>query len=207
MAGQGGGLGGPGRGSRQGRWGCRPSPSPAMPPRPPRPPGEAAAATPGAAAAESGGPYYRARTVRDQGCNVKQWVVSRQPMRGKRPRCGRCREAIEDGTFRCTPKNQTQGCYVHPDCLPALDDELQLHQGADTTEEEVRNLRAAIVAPTIQDPALRIDRHRGNQPLRFDPVQGAMALQGRAWSRSTGSSAISRTAPGEAASGSRRKAS
>ena len=37
-------------------------------------------------------------------------------------------------------------------------------------------------------PAMRIDRYRGSQPLRFNPVQGAMALP-PAWSRSTASNA------------------
>ncbi len=33
------------------------------------------------------------------------------------------------------------------------------------------------MSATAECPQLRVDRHRGSQPLRLDPVQGAMALQ------------------------------
>ena len=43
-------------------------------------------------------------------------------------------------------------------------------------------------------PAMRLDRNRGSQPLRLNPVQGPVALHSPAWSRSTASSATKRVA-------------
>ena len=51
------------------------------------------------------------------------------------------------------------------------------------TDEGKAALKAYGIAPPDLGegrdlPAMRLDRHRGSQPLRLDPVQGAMALQG-----------------------------
>ncbi len=116
-----------------------------------------------------------ARARRDAGARVKQWVLTRQPNRGKRPRCARCREAIDDGGYRCTPKNQTSGCYVHPECLPTLGDQLQLHQGADVSAAEVLELARSLRAPPLPDPALPIAE---SPPAVPAPPQAAPAVGG-----------------------------
>ena len=52
--------------------------------------------------------------------------------------------------------------------------------------------RAAKPVGDRRMPAMRIERHGRGQPLRRNALQGPVALQGTAWSRSSGSNATDR---------------
>ena len=77
------------------------------------------------------------------------------------------REALDASRLRRRP--------YRAGAVPAVDDRLD-HRARPRAAARLRD-RAAEPVGDRRMPAMRIDRHGRGQPLRLDPVQGAMALQ------------------------------